>query len=117
MNEYVFLIRFGIGKTLTPEQQTLNTENWGNLIQRWTEQGIFVGSSLITQPGFVVSGAERTISQGFMADADFRMSSVIRVLAANLDDAVEMAKACPTLDYDATVEVREVQNRPAPVAK
>lgn len=115
MNEYVFLIRFGMGKTLTPEQQTLNTENWGNLIQRWTEQGVFVGSSLITQPGFVVSGLERNVSQGFVADADFRMSSVIRVLAANLDDAVEMAKACPTLDYEATVEVREVQNRPVVV--
>lgn len=111
MNEYVFLIRFSTQKTLAPEQQALNTEKWGKLIQRWTEQGTFVGSSLITQPGFMVTGSQRQVEQGLVADADFKVSSVIRVLAANLEEAVDMAKACPTLDYEATVEVREVQKR------
>ncbi|MVM32063.1 hypothetical protein GO755_18580 [Spirosoma sp. HMF4905] len=114
MNEYVFLIRFSIQKTLTPEQQALNTEKWRKLIQFWTDQGTFVGSSLITQPGFVVTGSQREVEQGVVADADFKVTSVIRVLAANLDSAVEMAKDCPTLDYGATVEVREVQIRSIP---
>lgn len=117
MNEYVFLIRFSAQKTLTSEQQALNTEKWGKLIQRWTEQGTFVGSSLITQPGFVVTGSQRQGEQGVVADAGLKVTSVIRVLAENLDSAVEMAKDCPTLDYEATVEVREVQSRPAQVKK
>ncbi|GAB4056349.1 YciI family protein [Spirosoma litoris] len=117
MNEYVFLIRFSTQKILTPEQQALNTEKWGKLIQLWTEEGAFVGSSLITQPGFIVTGSQRQVEQGVVADADFKVTSIIRVLAANLDSAVEMAKACPTLDYEATVEVREVQNRPVQVKK
>lgn len=112
MNEYIFLVRFGTQKTLTSEQQKLNTEGWGKLIQHWKQQGNFVGSSLITQPGFVLSGPERKTEPGFMADADFRVVSTIRVLAANLNEAVDLARACPTLDYGGTVEVREVQPRP-----
>ena len=112
MKEYVFLVRFGTQKTLTPEQQKLNTSTWGTLIQQWKEQGIFVGSSLITQPGVVITGPERETNAGFMADADFRVVSIIRVLAADFTEAVNLANACPTLEFEGTVEVREAQPSP-----
>jgi hypothetical protein len=112
MKEYIFLVRFGTQNTLTPEQQKLNTENWGKLIQDWKDQEVFVGSSLITKPGFVISGQERTTDQGFMPDADFRVVSLIRVLAADFDEAIDMARSCPPLDFGGTVEIREAQPSP-----
>jgi hypothetical protein len=112
MNEYVFLVRFGANATLAPEQRQINTEKWGKLIQHWTEQGYFVGSSLITQEGFVLSGSDRKVDQGFIADADFRVVSIIRIAVSSIDEAVELARACPVLDYGGTVEIREVQPRP-----
>ena len=60
----------------------------------------------------MISGLERKTDQGFMSDADFRVVSLIRVLAADLDEAVDMAKSCPPLDFDGTVEVREAQPSP-----
>ncbi|WP_461095279.1 YciI family protein [Spirosoma gilvum] len=112
MKEYVFLVQFGLQQTLTPEQQKQNSADWGKLIQHWTEQGVFVGSSLINQPGVVISGPERTVSQGYLPNADFRVVSAIRVMAADLNEAVEMAKSCPILAYQGKIEVREVQARP-----
>lgn len=112
MNEYVFLVQFGLQQTLTPEQQKQNSADRAKLIQQWTEQGVFVGSSLINQPGVVISGPSRTISQGYLPDAMFRVVSAIRVKAADLNEAVEMAKACPILAYQGKIEVREVQPRP-----
>ena len=112
MKEYVFIIRFGVQATLSPEQQKHNTENWTRVIDQWKQQGNFIGSSLTTQPGFLISNAERSVKQGFVADTDFRVTSLIRISATNLDDAVELAKACPTLDFGGTVEVREVQPSP-----
>lgn len=112
MNEYVFLVQFGLQQTLTPEQQKQNSVDWAKLIQHWTEQGVFVGSSLVNKPGVVISGPERTISQGYLPNADFRVVSALRVMAADLNEAVEMAKACPILEYQGKIEVREVQPRP-----
>ncbi|WP_338876263.1 hypothetical protein WBJ53_11495 [Spirosoma sp. SC4-14] len=112
MNEYVFLVQFGTQQTLTPEQQKQNSADWGALIQHWTEQGVFVGSSLINQPGVVISGPERVISLGYLTDSNFRVVSAIRVMAADLNAATEMAKACPILAYQGKIEVREVQPRP-----
>ena len=112
MKEYVFIIRFGVQAPLSPEQQKQNTENWTRVIDQWKQQGHFIGSSLITQSGFVVSDADRSTQKGFAADTDFRVTSLIRVLASDLGKAVELAKVCPTLDFGGTVEVREVQPSP-----
>ncbi|GAB4035722.1 hypothetical protein GCM10028774_26010 [Spirosoma jeollabukense] len=98
--------------SLTPAQQKLNTESWGKLIQDWKNQGVFAGSSLITKPGVLISGPEREVNQGFVADADFRVVSIIRVTAVDMEAAVDMAKLCPPLNFGGTVEIREAQPSP-----
>lgn len=115
MKEYVLLVRFSTEKTLTPEQLKSITEQWTALAEQWTKQGNFVAATVLPQEGFVISGAERKINKGFAVTADsFKVVSIIHLKANNIEEAIELAKACPPLEFGGTVEVREVQLRPPP---
>ena len=60
----------------------------------------------LDQNGKVVRGKTKTVTDGpFVEVKDFIQGYII-VQAENLDHAVEIAKGCPILESDGTVEIR-----------
>jgi len=106
MKDYLFIIR---SKPTTPEMIASVTPQWGAVIPKWVQQGHFVESSLLYNEGNFISGNERTRENGPVINGEYAVVAVLKMKADNLEQAIELAKECPTLNLGATVEVREVQ--------
>jgi hypothetical protein len=72
------------------------------------KEGRLTPGQRLTNAGKVVSGTGKRVHDGPFAEGKEVVASFCVIKAASLDEAVEFAKACPILDYDGSVEVREV---------
>ena len=55
-------------------------------------------------------GAERVVTDGPYAESKDLVTGAMVINAASLDDAVEVARRCPTFEFGGSVEVRPVQD-------
>ena len=67
-----------------------------------------VGTSLDNR-GKAVRGPERVVTDGPYAESKDLVTGAMIIAAASLDDAVEVARRCPTYEFGGSVEVRPVQ--------
>jgi hypothetical protein len=110
--EYMLLFRG------TDWDRGLSTEEIQNVISRWiawfdrlTEQGKARAGQPLTDQGKVISGKKgQTILDGPFAESKETVAGYILLQVDNLDEAVEIAKECPGLDYGLSVEVRLVDH-------
>jgi hypothetical protein len=110
--EYLLLFRG------TDWDQGLSPEEIQNVMSRWiawfdrlTEQGKARAGQPLTDKGKVISGKKgQTVLDGPFAESKETVAGYILLQANTLEEAVEMAKECPGLDYGLTVEVRLVDH-------
>jgi hypothetical protein len=109
-SEYMLLFRG------TDWDRGLSSEEIENVMNRWivwfdrlTEQGKATAGQPLTDQGRVISGKKgQTVLDGPFAESKEAVAGYILVRVNNLDEATEIAKECPGLDYGISVEVREV---------
>jgi hypothetical protein len=110
--EYMLLFRG------TDWDRGLSTEEIQNVMGRWiawfdrlTEKGKAKAGQPLTDQGKVISGKKgQTILDGPFAESKETVAGYILLQVDNLDEAVEIAKECPGLDYGLSVEVRMVDH-------
>ncbi len=85
----------------------------------WTD-GLLAAGRLATAQALVhppsgktVRGRERMVTDGPYAESKDLVSGILVVEAASLDEAAELARGCPILELDGSVEVRPVLASPA----
>jgi hypothetical protein len=96
----------------------LSSEEIQNVMNRWiawldrlVEQGKTNAGQPLTDQGKVISGKKgQTVLDGPFAESKEAVAGYILLQVDNLDEAVEIAKECPGLDYGLTVEVRVVDH-------
>jgi hypothetical protein len=96
----------------------LSSEEIQNVMNRWiawldrlVEQGKTSAGQPLTNQGKVISGKKgQTVLDGPFAESKEAVAGYILLQVNNLDEAVEIAKECPGLDYGLTVEVRVVDH-------
>lgn len=106
-HDYVLLVRLD-PESVKPDQARNIKAQWDSVVAVWNKTHSYNGGKTFLQEGLVLSGAGRTIEKGAPRNKGLRVISVIHLSAASMDEATELAKACPTLDMGGTVEVREV---------
>ena len=57
-------------------------------------------------------GAEKSIKKGAVISENLRVVSNLFIRAIDIESAVDLAKACPILEFGGSVEVREIPQRP-----
>jgi hypothetical protein len=110
--EYMLLFRG------TNWDRGLSSDEIQNVMSRWiawldrlTEQGKLRAGQPLTDQGKVISGKKgQTVLDGPFAESKEAVAGYILLQVANLDEAVEIAKECPGLDYSLSVEVRLVDH-------
>jgi hypothetical protein len=110
--EYMLLFRG------TNWDRGLSSEEIENVMSRWiawldrlTEQGKLRAGQPLMDQGKVISGKKgQTVLDGPFAESKEAVAGYILLQVANLDEAVEIAKECPGLDYGLSVEVRLVDH-------
>jgi hypothetical protein len=94
----------------------LSSEEIENVMNRWivwfdrlTEQGKATAGKPLTDQGRVISDKKgQTVLDGPFAESKEAVAGYILLQVDNLDEATEIAKECPGLDYGLSVEIRQV---------
>ena len=109
-SEYLLLFRgTQWDKNLSPEELQKTTGQFMAWFERLTQQGIAKGGQPLENEGRVVSGKKgRTIADGPFAESKEAIGGYFLLHVGSLDEATEIAKQCPLLEYGLTVEVRPI---------
>jgi hypothetical protein len=110
--EYMLLFRG------TDWDRGLSSEEIQNVMSRWiawldrlAEQGKAKAGQPLTDQGKVISGKKgQTVLDGPFAESKEAVAGYVLLQVASLDEAVEIGKECPGLDYGLSVEVRLVDH-------
>lgn len=83
---------------------------WMSWIRGMNAKGQLVGTNRLNDGGKVLRGA--SVSDGPYAEAKEVVGGYVLIAADNLEQAVEIARGCPGLEMQTTVEVRPVEPLP-----
>lgn len=93
---------------LSPEESQQQMQKWLDWVGELRHKGIYTaGEALTPSPGKIVSKGG-LITDGPFAESKEMIGGYFIVKADSLEAATEIAKSCPDLPYNSTVEVRDV---------
>lgn len=117
MPKFMYVFRGGGYATpdlLSPTELQQHLAKWNTWTNTLMAAGRLVGAQALEHPpsGKTVRGREKVVTDGPYAESKDLVSGTLVVEAADLKEAAELARDCPILEYDGTVEVRPVLVRP-----
>ena len=95
---------------LSPSELQAHVEKWYRWSEELARQGRRNTGTALGNPGASVRGRERVVTDGPYAESKDLVTGSMIVEAASLEDAVEVARSCPTYEFGGSVEVRPVQD-------
>ena len=101
--KFVFLFQGGIAPQAEGEKYIQAFRSW---IGELTQKGILKGGLPLARSGKIVS--QNTV-ESFQFSQE-SVSGYAEVEVASLDEALEIAKGCPSIQYGGKVEVRDLMN-------
>ena len=109
-SEYLLLFRgTNWDKDLSPEQRQKVVADWYAWFDRLKQEGRCTGGHPLEGEGKLVSGKKgRTVADGPFAESKEAIGGYFYLQVADENEAVEIARMCPGLEYGAVVEVRPV---------
>ena len=109
MKEFMMIFRSEpkAWENLSPEQMQASTKKWQDWIGGIAAQEKFVGTNRLGFTGKTVK-PNNAIIDGPYTELKEIVGGYMIVKAKDLNEAVEMAKGCPTIDIGGHVEVRDI---------
>ena len=108
MNEFVFLYRGG-EQGRSPERVQQMMQKWMAWFKELAEKGhVKDRGQPLERAGKLVNGKRKTVTDGPFAEAKDVVGGYTLIVAKDLDEAAELSKGCPILEFDGQVEVRPV---------
>ena len=96
-------------KGLSPEQLQKVVSDWVAWFDWLTQEGKCQGGHPLQEEGKLVSGTNgRIVVDGPFAESKEAIGGYFYLQVGDIDEAVEIAKQCPGLEYGCIVEVRPV---------
>jgi hypothetical protein len=95
---------------LSPTELQAHVAKWYTWSDELTRHGRGVVGTPLDNPGMSVRGHERMVTDGPYAESKDLVTGSMIIEAVSLEDAVEVARSCPTYEFDGSVEVRPVQD-------
>ncbi|HEY0679984.1 MAG TPA: hypothetical protein VGD17_16985 [Chitinophagaceae bacterium] len=106
MKQFSLLVRVPV--TYNSEQAKLVNPQWDSLLELWKQKGVYVLSFAFPGESHTISGSGKTVKKEIVLSGNLKVVSNIVIQSESIEQALELAKACPILLYDGTVEVREI---------
>jgi len=107
MEKFVLLFRGGL-ESDSPEVMQQHMQQWMDWVARLRQQGKYLGGEALTRGGKQLAGSGKTVTDGPFTEAKDVIGGFFLLGLQNYDEAVLIAKDCPSLEYGGTVEVRQV---------
>lgn len=109
-SDYMLLFRgTGWDKGLSPEQIQKVVTDWYAWFNGLIQDGRALSGHPLVDEGKVVTGKKgRTVADGPFAESKEAIGGYFYLRVSGMDEAVEIARQCPALEYGLAVEVRPV---------
>ncbi len=109
-SDYLLLFRGNMwDRGLSPEQLQKVVSDWFAWFERLKDEGRCTGGHPLEKEGKIVSGKQgRTVADGPFAESKEAVGGYFYLQVSDIDEAIEIARQCPGLEYGAVVEVRPV---------
>jgi hypothetical protein len=109
-SDYLLLFRGNVwDRGLSPAQLQKVVADWMAWFERLKAEGKCLGGHPLEDQGKIISGKQgRTIADGPFAESKEAIGGYFYLTVANENEALEIAKQCPGLEYGSVVEVRRV---------
>jgi hypothetical protein len=109
MSEFTYLYRGGMPPGASPEQMQQTMQKWMTWMKELGQKGHLKDQGHpLERTGQVVSGKDKTVTDGPFAEAKDVVGGYTLIEATDLRQAVELSKGCPIFDVGGSVEVRPV---------
>ena len=108
MEKYMFIFIGGDPSHLSPEAQQAHMQKWFAWVEKLTNEKRYVSGEALLPGGKTIKGSKKAVTDGPYAESKEVVGGFFVVNAKDLNEATEMAKACPDYDLGGIVEVREV---------
>ncbi|HEX9272269.1 MAG TPA: YciI family protein [Candidatus Binatia bacterium] len=109
MSKFMYLFRSNptAYQSLSPEQMQQTLKKWMDWKDTLEKSGhIKQFGERLDGTGKVVRGKSKTVTDGPYIEVKDFIGGYMLVEAKDIDQAVELAKGCPVLESDGTVEIR-----------
>jgi pimeloyl-ACP methyl ester carboxylesterase len=111
-SEYLLVFRnTGWHKDLSPKEIQQNMARFTEWFERLNNAGLFKGGGPLGHNGKTLAG-RNAVTDGPFAESKEAIAGFFLIRASNLEQAVEIAKDCPGLQYGQTVDVRAMVKEP-----
>ena len=95
---------------MSPSELQAHVAKWYTWSDELARQGRRNAGTPLDNPGATVRGRDRVVTDGPYAESKDLVTGSMVIEAASLEDAIEIARTCPTYELDGSVEVRPVQD-------
>lgn len=110
MPQYVFLFHDGDWSQLSPEEMQATVQKYVAWVGSLREKGFFVDGNKLADSGRLVKKQGGKVIDGPYAETKETIGGYFIVETETIEQAVELAKDCPSFDQGGTVEVRPVDS-------
>lgn len=108
MADFLFVFRGGTMSAMSADERQKHMQKWLAWSKELGAKGQMKSGEPLDNAGKVVRGKAKLVTDGPYAEAKDLVGGFILVNAKDLTEASEIAKGCPILEVDGTVEVRPV---------
>ena len=114
MKEFMYIFRGSVQNEqafiqLSPEQMQAEMQKWNVWMGDLAQKGKLISGQPLLPQGKVLKGVSKKVTDGPFTEGKDIVGGYLLVKANDLQEAIELSKACPTLEgADGTVEVREI---------
>jgi hypothetical protein len=111
-SEYLLIFRnTGWHKDLSPEEIQQGMARFTAWFERLSNEGRFKSGGPLVHNGKILVN-KNVVTDGPFAESKEAIAGFFLIQADGLEQAVEIAKGCPGLEFGQTVEVREIALEP-----
>ncbi|HEY8900338.1 MAG TPA: YciI family protein [Chthoniobacterales bacterium] len=111
-SEYLLLFRgTDWHQNLSPDEIQRTMTDWMAWFNGLIAEGTCRGGQSLAPEARVVSGKNRTVTDGPFTEAKETVAGYFLLTVADMEEALAIAKQCPALPYGITVEVRPLLAR------
>src|ERR1700730_15118403 len=111
-NKFMLIFRGGAVSRddVSPSELQAHVEKWYRWSDELARQGRRNAGTALDNPGATVRGHERVVTDGPYTESKDLVTGSMIIEAASLEDAVDVARTCPTYEFGGSVGVRPVQD-------
>ncbi|MFD2565445.1 YciI family protein [Aquimarina rubra] len=110
MKEFLILIRGGQEKynTVSPSDMQKHMEHWQQWMGGLAKEDQLVGGQPLLNEGCTMTEGGKKITDRPFAEGKELVGGYLLIKADSADHATDIAKGCPSFEYDCSLEIREI---------